>query len=228
MNELFVNEFVTWRHKTPVGVKVDEVFGMDSKSGKVWNELARQIFCELDDVNYREIRHFDSGAPYIDKSMSRISITHTDHLFIGAFLPKTPDCNLEVFNPRTAMGIDAERLDRKQVIKIRERFLSDKELSMIDEDDITANIIAWTSKEALYKAALTPGLDFRDNIQIEKLQQIDFNPGKRDLIEKGTATLILEGNTDYPEFEMELYSYESYGCCVTIAVSPKAAKFQKK
>ncbi|MDE6792792.1 MAG: hypothetical protein K2J48_06905, partial [Muribaculaceae bacterium] len=40
----------------------------------------------------------------------------------------------------------------------------------------------------------------------------------------GKATLRLPNE----EYEMELYSYESDGCCVTLAFSPKCAKFGRK
>ena len=227
MDEIFENEFVTWRHTTPVGVKVDEVFGMDSKSGKIWRALARQIFCELGDFNYREIYHYENGAPYIEGLKARFSLSHTNHLLVGAILPKTPDQNLEIFNPRTAMGIDAENLDRSQVLKIRTKFLSQQELELVPEDDLEANIVAWTSKEALYKAALTPGIDFKEDIKINRLPVLAKDGDKNEASNLGSATIILRENSEFPTQEMELYSYESYGCCVTIAVSPKAAKFKK-
>ena len=227
MHEVFEDEFVSWRHNTPVGVKVDEVFGMDSKSGKVWLEMARQIFCELGEPNYREIGHYESGAPFIYSLNARLSITHTSNLFIGAFLPKTPDQNLEIFNPRTAMGIDAEKIDRSQVLKIRSKFLSEKEMDLVPEDNLEANILAWTSKEALYKAALTPGLDFKENIIITKLPEIDRNINSESGYSLGSAILYFPDNTIIQgQQNMELYSYETYGCCVTIAISPKCAKFK--
>lgn len=226
MEERFENEFVTWRHNTPVGVKVDEVFGMDSKTGKVWKELAMQIFCEQGD-NYREIDHFPNGAPFIYGVNARFSLTHTTHFLAGAILPKTPELNLENFNPRSAMGIDAEPLNRTQVLKIREKFLSESELILIDKEDIEANIIAWTSKEALYKAAFTPGLDFRENIRIIELPVLDKSPEIKKPVKTGTAEFMIPIDGKIETVEMILYSYESYGCCVTIALSTKAATFKK-
>lgn len=227
MDERFPDEFVTWHHNTPVGVKVDEVFGMDSKSGNVWIALAKQIFCEQGIPNYRVIDHFESGIPYLEEYQGRISITHTSHFFAVAFLPKTSDIPLDSFNPRTAMGIDAEPLDRSQVFKIREKFLSDKELENIPKDDLKANIIAWTAKEALYKAALTPGIDFKNNIQIIKLPELSYNPPKFNQYNLGEALIIFDEELKRQNQQMKLYSYESYGCCVTIALSHKCATFGK-
>ena len=224
MDERFPDEFVTWHHKTPVGVKVEEVFGMDSKSGKVWIELARQIFCEQGNPNYRVIGHFNNDAPYLEGYNGRISVTHTTHLLAVAMLPKTPEVNLEEFNPRAAMGIDAESLQRKQVLNIRSKFLSEEELELVPVDNLEANIIAWTSKEALYKAAMTPGLDFTSQIKLIKLPVLYPEP------DKIPAPVLGEAIISFPQgenFSMKLFSYVSYGCCVTIAISPKAAKFGK-
>ena len=227
MDERFPYEFVTWHHKTPVGVKMDEVFGMDSKSGRTWIELARQIYCEQGEPNYRIIDHFENGAPFIEGYPGRISITHTTHFFAVASLPKTPEVNLDSFNQRTAMGIDAEPFDRQQVIKVRNKFLSDEEQLLIPENDIRMNVQAWTAKEALYKTAFTPGIDFKNDIRIISLPSVETNPEKKEETSLGEAIIKIPVNSDITELEMKLYSYESYGCCITIAISPKAAKFGK-
>lgn len=221
-------EFIYWPHPTPVGIKVEEVSGMESKSGKVWREMALQIYCENGRDGFRELGHFSNGAPFLFGTPSRISLTHTDHLLAVATLPKTPEADLAKYNPRTALGIDAERLDRRQVVNVRDRFLSAEELEMIAEDNLEANIVAWTCKEALYKAAMTEGLDFRKNIILESLPLIDrqMNLPGAPVPVKGKAKLILP--TEEEPQDMELYSYESDGCCVTLAFSPKCAKFGRK
>ena len=226
MDERFPDEFITWQHKTFVGIKVDEIFGMDSKTGKVWNELARQIFCEQSE-NYRIIEHYSTGAPYISGYQGRISLTHTSHFFAVAFLPKTPEQNLEIFNPRTAMGIDAEPFDRSQVLKVRNKFLSEKELTLIKPDNLKENVIAWTAKEALYKAALTPGIDYINSLVINKLPIVVEEPMKWTNDALGEAMILLQSENGVIPQEMTLFSYQSYGCCVTLAFSPKCAKFGK-
>ena len=227
MDERFPDEFVTWHHKTFVGIKIDEVFGMDSKSGKVWLELARQIYSEQGEPNYRIIDHFSNGAPFLEGYPGRISLTHTSHFFAVASLPKTPEVYLDSFNPRAAMGIDAEPLHREQVLKIRHKFLSEEEHGLVPEDDLKANIIAWTSKEALYKAAFTPGLDFQNSIILSKLPSLELNPEKGSENSLGEAYVRFPEDSGFFEQPMKLFSYESYGCCVTLAFSPKCAKFGK-
>ena len=227
MDQRFPNEFVTWNHKTPIGVKVDEVFGMDNKKGQTWISLAKQIFSEQGDTDYRIIEHFESGAPFMEGYSGRISLTHTKNLLAVAFLPKTPEVSLEVFNPRTALGIDAEPLERTQVIKVRDKFLNEKEKSLVPEEDIIANILAWTSKEALYKAALTAGLDFKKDIELLSLSALHKDPLNKTDLRLGDAKIHFPANSGIPVQEMKLYSYESYGCCISIAYSPKCAKFGK-
>lgn len=227
MSERFPDEFVTWHHKTPPGIKVDEVFGMDSKTGRVWIELARQIYSEQGEPNYRIIDHFENGAPFIEGYPGRVSITHTKHFFAAAILPKTPEVNLAQFNTRSAMGIDAESLDRSQVLKLRDKFLSPAEQEFIKDEDLVANIMAWTAKEALYKAGMTPGLDIRENLIIKSLPPLSENPEEKGEIKYGEATIRLPENGAIASYDMKLYSYESYGCCVTLAFSPKTARFGK-
>lgn len=234
-------EFIYWRHPTPVGIKVEEISGMENKSGKLWRDMAMQIYCENGVDGFREIGHFANGAPFLFGLTSRISVTHTAHLLAVATLPKTPEANLSQFAPRTAMGIDAERLDREQVLRIRDKFLSDEEKAIVSADSLEANIIAWTSKEALYKAAMTEGLDFRNDITIKSLPAIDRKmnlPGAPAPVIGKAQVLVADMRNHQDEspateikkevVEMELYSYESEGCCVTIAYSPKCAKFGRK
>lgn len=214
---------------------------MENKSGKLWRDMAMQIYCENGVDGFREIGHFANGAPFLFGLTSRISITHTAHLLAVATLPKTPEANLSQFAPRTAMGIDAERLDREQVLRVRDKFLSDEEKAIVSEDSLEANIIAWTSKEALYKAAMTEGLDFRNDITIKSLPAIDRQmnlPGAPAPVIGKAQVLVADMRNHQDEspateirkevVEMELYSYESEGCCVTIAYSPKCAKFGRK
>ncbi len=236
------DEFIYWPHPTPVGIRVEEVTGMETKSGRLWEEMARQIYCENGRDGFREIGNFPDGAPFLFGVPSRISITHTTHLFAVATLPKTPEADLAHFAPRTALGIDAEPLGREQVKRVRERFLSEEEYALAPADDQEQLIIAWTAKEALYKAAMTPGLDLRRDIRLLSLPAIDrkMNLPGAPAPQLGKAIISLpdgaaaesDASADAPrkDYEMELYAYESEGetlkYCVTIAYSPKCAKFK--
>ncbi len=219
-------DFIYWRHITPVGIKVEEVSGREDKSGAVWLAMARQIYCENGrDGAYRSVLHLASGAPLLDGEETRISISHTEGLLAVASLPKTPEADLATFSPRTAMGIDVERRDRMQVMKVRERFLSPEEMELVG-DSCERNIIAWTAKEALYKASFEKELDWRKNYRIISLPE----PGVPTMLKGaeapavGRAELIRADGTVFP---MELYSYYSDDFCITIAYSPKCAKYKR-
>lgn len=212
-------EFIYWRHLTPVGIRVEEVCGGEDRTGAVWRALAGQVYRENGRNGYREVGHRESGAPYIEGGEERISVTHTTGLLAVASLPRTPEADLEQFSTRTALGIDAERWDREKVCSLRERFLSEEELALVPEGDVKAGILAWTAKEALYKAALTPGIDFRRDIRIISLPDSETGALGKAWIKPGKES---------EEVEMDLYAYSSEGCCVTLAYSPKCAKYKKK
>lgn len=217
-------EFVYWKHLIPAGIRVEEISGGEDKSAHVWRLMALQIYGENGEDEYRRIGHFENGAPFLCGETSRISISHSGHLLVVATLPRTPEAALSEFSTRTALGIDTERSDREQVLKVRERFLNPAEMAMIPSDDIEANVRAWTAKEALYKAALTPGIDFRDNLRILELQPFAAPVALREQPPQpvGKGQIVMpEGVT----IEMELYSYRSEQYCVTVAYSPKCAKF---
>lgn len=197
-------DFVYHRHFLPSGVKVEEISGGEDRSGKVWRALAMQIYCENGKDDYREVGHFDSGAPFLFNSDERISISHTDHILVVATVKTDENTKLSAFDHRSAVGIDAERADREKVTGLRERFLTEEELERIPAESLEANITAWTAKEALYKAALTPGLNWHHDIIITKLPA----PG-----DDGTGIVRIEGK----EYGFRLETYRSGDYIVTVA-----------
>lgn len=210
-------EYIYWRHRTPVGIRVEEVSGAEQRKGRVWREMAMQVYKENGRDGYRDIGHYPSGAPFLYGDNSRISVSHTDGLLVVATLPKTPEADLSLFNTRTAMGIDTERSSRSQVIGVRGKFLSDKEMEMVPESDLALNVLAWTCKEAAYKAALTEGLDCKEAIRLLRL------PG----IEEQTLGEALVITPEGEEIPLLLYSYLSDDFIVTLAFHRKCAKFMK-
>lgn len=234
---IIMEELIYWRHPTPPGIKVEEVSGKTEGREALWRELALQVYCENGKESYREIGHYRNGAPFIPGSQSRISITHCPGLLAVASLPPTPETELSTFSERACLGIDAEDADRRQVLRIRERFLSERELSMVNADDVETNVLAWTIKEAAYKAALQEGLDFRADISINRLPLLgpptpvfiaqDYG------LPKDTAKVP---DNFYGEVSIRLtdttltlaaYSYRSDDKIVTLCYSPKCAKYGK-
>lgn len=221
-------EFIYWRHHTLPGIKVEEVCGGEDKPFPLWLEMAYQVYCENGKDGYREIGHYRDGSPFLAGDCSRISITHAGRFLAIATLPPTPEVELGVWSERAALGIDAERMDRTQVLKIRDKFLSAEEQAMIPADDVAMNVLAWTAKEALFKGAKEEGVDFRGQIFIDSLptlgpataqyRETDF-PDLR----TGSARVVIGDETRH----FMLYSYESEGNIVTLAYSPRCAKFGK-
>ena len=106
--------------------------------------------------------HTDQGAPYIDGSPVNISFTHTQFLVaLGV-------------NDGDVIGIDAESMDRKQVLRVRGKFLNASEQQFINPDDQTAHVIAWTAKEAVIKAERNSAIDWTDGICLEPFSADGF------------------------------------------------------
>ena len=167
-------DFIYERFKIPRDIKIETVTGGSAYKGKVWKEIAMQIYCENGKDDFRDIGHFASGAPFIYGEDSRISISHTDGCLAVATMKVSPDSLLSEFTPETALGIDVEKADRDKVLKLRERFLTDEELKIIPQDSVEANIIAWTCKEAMLKAGMDSSIDWRHDIVVTRLP----SPGK--------------------------------------------------
>ena len=99
--------------------------------------------------------HDKQGAPSVKDETTNISITHTIHMVALAV------------NDSQVIGIDAEQADRKQVVRVRDKFLNAGEQSFIAPDDLTAHVIAWTAKEAIIKAERNSALDWTDGIILD-------------------------------------------------------------
>lgn len=236
-------EFIFWRHATSAGIQVEEICGGEDKSAALWKVMALQVFGENGGDRYREIEHAESGAPLLADVQQRISVSHTRHFMVIAMLPRTPEADLTAFALRTAMGIDCESTDRAQTLRVADRVMTPEELSLTagyaaslcqgdahhapmpeEEARVMASVLAWTIKEALYKAALTPGLDFRTHLQICSMPEICGNPLVRNP-RYGSARIHFPDGR--PSADMELFSYLSEGHVVTLAYSPKCAKFSR-
>lgn len=97
------------------------------------------------------LAHRESGAPYIAGRDTNITVSHC----------ATHAC-IAVSDIRP-VGVDIEQ-QRQQLSRVAPRVLSSEELAAYSSPSLLLR--AWTLKEALYKAALTPGLDFRKDIAL--------------------------------------------------------------
>lgn len=146
--------------------------------------LAREMFPDKQIV---AISHHDDGSPYIPESGYNISVSHCKGMVAIA-------CH-----PRYRIGIDIERW-RNSLLKIKPRFLSTEEMEFyVTQDKL---LLAWTAKEAVYKAAGCKGLDFANGISLP-LSETD-----------NTATLHLPDR----DIHFSLYTRSTNGITTTVAV----------
>ena len=175
-------DFIYERYRLPDGIKIEEITGGARYKGKVWRQIALQIYCENGKEGFREIGHYPSGAPFLYGADERISISHTEGFLVVATRKIGADANPSEFSPSTALGVDAERSDREKVMGIRKRFLTGREQEIVPESSLEANIIAWTCKEAMLKAGMDPAIDWLHDITIDSLPTPESEG-------KGTITL---------------------------------------
>lgn len=206
--------FTYERLRTPIGVKTEHISGGEQYGPRAWRLMAGQVYAENGAESYRVIDHLPSGAPMLADEPCRISVTHAGHMLVVATLPPAPHADLEEFSETTALGVDAERLDRTQVLKVRERFLQPAETELIPAGDLKAHILAWTAKEAIYKAMLTPGLDFRDAITLRSLPSPAGSLGRAEARRPSGEKV-----------EFLLCAYEYDGHAVTLAITPSTITF---
>lgn len=202
-----MDDFIYERSKTPWGIKIETVTGGSHYKGKVWLEIAKQIYCENGKEGYREIGHFRSGAPFLYDADERISISHTDGCLLVATIPVPSDACLSEFSPETALGVDVERADREKVLKLRERFLTAEELEIIPKDSLEANLIAWTCKEAMIKAGMDSNIDWHHDVVITRLPSPNI-PGSG-IIKLGEET-----------FSLSLSTMQQDGFIISLACKP--------
>ena len=128
------------------------------------------------------------------------------------------------------MGIDLEKSDRGQVIKIRDKFLSEGEKNLLPPvadiekstpEDVRQHILAWTCKEALYKAGMGMASDWKEDYKITELPRLakDLKSATPDLFGKGKV------KTEEGEMDMLLSSWEFEDQIVTLAFSGKIARY---
>lgn len=169
-------DFTYERIKFPDRLKVEIVTGGEEYKGTVGTEIARQIYCENGKDGYRDLGHFKSGAPFLFNSDERISISHTRGCFVVATIPVEPTEDLSIFSPSTALGVDVEKADRAQCLKVAPRFLTAEEIALMAPESLGKAVTAWTCKEAMLKAVLNTIEDWHHNILIDSLPE-EGTPG---------------------------------------------------
>lgn len=99
-----------------------------------------------------EVAHHPSGAPYLPGKEENISMSHSAAAAVVAI------------GRRSGFGIDTET-QRPQLERVKSRFLTPFEC---ERYAVPPQLLrAWCAKEAVYKAALTPGLPIAEGILLD-------------------------------------------------------------
>lgn len=106
--------------------------------------LLPELFREMDPATLC-VDHTPEGKPLIPGYSGHISISHGGGTAIIAR------------NDHTPIGIDIEA-PRPQLERVMRRFVGDKDFIRGDRPLLDWLLALWTAKEAVYKAASTPGL----------------------------------------------------------------------
>lgn len=107
-----------------------------------------------------ELRHNEHGAPYLASSDDYISFSHSGGYVVLAINGDAP------------VGIDIEYAADK-AIRVRRKYINDAEAEYVLPADGQAHLVAWTAKEALFKAIPEDRIDFREQFHL------DFSTGLR-------------------------------------------------
>ena len=95
------------------------------------------------------LQHNGQRAPSVEGRDANISITHTMGLVALAV------------NDSQVIGLDAESADRRQVLRVRDKYLNASEQDFLSPDDLTSHIIAFI------KAERNSAIDWTDGIILE-------------------------------------------------------------
>ena len=210
-----MEDFIYEKVKAGERIALEIVSGGNHYKGKVWNAIATQIYCESGGGEFRDIGHLESGAPFLYGENERISISHTDGCLVVASVQIPEDLPVGQFDHATCLGVDVERVDREKVLRLRERFLTPEEQTLVPADSLEANIMAWTAKEAMLKASLTPGINWHTNLLIKRMPALADSPGAMDLDNPGKGLIILPDG----EYPVDLFSLRYEDFIITVAAT---------
>ncbi len=131
--------------------------------------------------------HYDEfGKPYLGCN-NHISITHSHHFSAIIISEET-------------VGIDIE-LQREKVIRIADKFVSEKELDRLisfnTPDYIRKLTVKWGAKEAIFKIRNERGISFKDNIRVNTFEMDE----KETLAQLHFKEVIQEFEIFFEEFE---------------------------
>ena len=135
------------------------------------------------------LNHHDNGKPYLENSVTNISITHTDR-YVAIIISDDDE-----------LGIDVESLDRDFSV-VEKKALSEDEIDDLEKEKRNEQLaIYWCAKEAIFKRMSQNRVVFAEQIEVEK-----FNVRKEGELE---ATFIHKDEHE-EDFELEYMIFDRH------------------
>lgn len=108
------------------------------------------------------------------------------------------------------VGVDIEKF-RPKILDISKKFISQTEQDLIKELDIENLTKVWTIKEAVYKAFGYQGIDFKENILIENINN-EFNK----------VQVKINKNEIIENYNVDIINFSQYICSVANHIKNKS------
>ena len=169
--------------------ELEELTFINSEARRRERLAVRALLNTIFDDERVYLGHHDNGRPYLQNLATEISISHTnDYVAI-------------IVHPDEDQGIDIERLDR-DFSAVEKKALSEEEIDDLSDRKRSLQLaIYWCAKEAIYKRMSISGVDFAEQIEIER-----FNPHDEGELE---ATFFHKDGTEV-EFELEYMIFDNH------------------
>lgn len=133
--------------------------------------------------------HHDNGRPFLQNSLTEISISHTSRYV----------CVLT--HPEESVGVDIESLNR-DFSAVEKKALSVEEIENLSEKSRNLHLaIHWSAKEAIYKRMSLSDVDFSKQIEIKR-----FTPRESGEID---AVFITRDGQEM-EFEVNYETFDNH------------------
>lgn len=133
--------------------------------------------------------HHENGKPYLQNLATEISISHTkDYVAI-------------ILHPDEDQGIDIESLDR-DFSAVEKRALSEDEIDDLSDKNRSLQLaLYWCAKEAVFKRMSLSGVDFAEQIELER-----FSPHEEGELE----AVFYHKDGSEVEFELEYMVFDNH------------------
>ena len=137
--------------------EMEEISFIKNDSLRKQRLAVRALLCALFDERVY-LSHHDNGKPYLENSVTNISITHTEK-YVAVILDDNED-----------VGIDIESLSR-DFSAVEQKALSDEEIDDLDDEKKNEQLaIYWCAKEAIFKRLSAYDVDFAEQIEVERFR----------------------------------------------------------